>query len=157
MLWNKNTSKIAGITLGAAALITLGIIGIRSLLPSKGNLKSGIYPRTISMTDSIYFSDSSDFAKQYRWAFGDGSQSFSPAGYHRYGAPGNYTVTLTINNKFTDTFFVSVNPGGPSYTIMDSVASIQGPDWLCRERTWYSVLRVRVPLNSAGSLATTAV
>ncbi len=128
MLENKNTTKIAAITVLIAAVVILGIIGIKALMPAGGNLKSGIYPRVVSQTDSIYFSDSSDFAKQYRWAFGDGSQSFTPAGYHHYNAPGNYTVTLTVNNKFTDTFFVSVNAVGPNYSIADSVMKIEGPD-----------------------------
>ncbi|RYZ39174.1 MAG: PKD domain-containing protein, partial [Sphingobacteriales bacterium] len=128
MLQNKNTAKIAGITALIAALIIAGIFGVKALMPSSGNLKSGIYPRVISLRDSIYFSDSSDFSKQYRWAFGDGTQSFLPAGYHHYAAPGNYTVTLTVNNKFTDTFFVSVNPGGPDYTLADSLVKIQGPE-----------------------------
>lgn len=128
MLWNKNIGKITGITLLVAALITLAIFGIKALMPAKGDIRAGIYPRVVSLTDSIYFSDSSAFAKQYRWVFGDGTQAFTPAGYHRYAAPGNYTVTLTINNEFTDTFFISVNNNGAAYTLADSLVKIQGPD-----------------------------
>lgn len=112
----------------AAALIVLAIFGIRSLLPAKGNIKAGIYPRVLNVTDSIYFSDSSGFGKQYRWIFGDGSQSSSARGFHKYRAPGNYTVTLVIDNKHTDTFFVSVTGSNPAFSLSDSLVVIEGPD-----------------------------
>ncbi|WP_118951979.1 PKD domain-containing protein [Taibaiella helva] len=127
MLWNKNTSKIVGLTLLAAVLVVLAIFGIRSLLPNRGNLKSGVYPRVIDVSDSIYFSDSSDFGRQYRWIFGDGTQAFTPAGRHKYNAPGNYTIILTVNNKFTDTFFVSVTGQATAFTLADSLVTIEGP------------------------------
>ncbi|WP_118975074.1 PKD domain-containing protein [Taibaiella koreensis] len=128
MLWNKNTSKIVGITLLVAALVVLAIFGIRSLLPTKGNLKSGVYPRVVDVSDSIYYSDSSDFGRQYRWVFGDGTQSFTPAGRHKYNAPGNYTVVLTVNNKFTDTFFVSVTGTAPTFSLTDSLITIDAKE-----------------------------
>ncbi|PSK93337.1 PKD domain-containing protein [Taibaiella chishuiensis] len=125
-MWNKNTGKIVAITLLVAALLVLSIIGIKSLLPDRGNIKAGVYPRTISNTDSIYFSDSSDFAQKRRWVFSDGFVSLNASGYHKFPSAGIYTAVLTINNKHTDTFQILVNQSTSAFTIQDSLLSIEG-------------------------------
>lgn len=125
-MWNKNTGKIVAITLLVAALLVLSIIGIKSLLPDNSNIKAGIYPRTISNTDSVYFSDSSDFAQKRRWVFSDGFVSLNASGYHKFNAPGIYTAVLTINNKHNDTFQIMVNQAQSLFTIQDSLLTIEG-------------------------------
>ena len=125
-MWNKNTGKIVAITLLVAALLVLSIIGIKSLLPDRGNIKAGVYPRTINNTDSIYFSDSSDFAEKRRWNFSDGYVSLNASGYHKFATPGVYTAVLTINNKHRDTFQIMVNQAMSAYSIQDSLINIEG-------------------------------
>ncbi len=125
-MWNKNTGKIVGITLLVAALLVLSILGIKSLLPDRGNIKANIYPRTISSADSVYFSDSSDFAEKRRWVFSDGFVSLSASGYHKFQSPGIYTAVLTINNKHTDTFQLLVNQTASAFSIQDSLINIEG-------------------------------
>lgn len=127
MMLNKNTTRIL---IGAAVVIVLGVLivfGLRAIVPTDSNLKARVSPRSISVTDSIYFSDSTDFAKTYTWHFGDGQFSDKRNGYHRFNTPGNYTVVLTVNNKIRDSFVVSVLDRGYTYTAHDSIFKIVAP------------------------------
>ncbi len=51
----------------------------------------------------------------------------TPNGYHRYIAAGNYIVSLIVNNRFKDSFFVRVKGAGYTYTARDSIFKIVGP------------------------------
>ena len=61
---------------------------------------------------SIQFSDESIGVDQYTWDFGDGSPlAFDPNPSHTFTEPGNYAVTLTVNDEndcFSDTTVVNV-------------------------------------------------
>ncbi len=96
-------------------------------MPANEDVIAVVYPRVVSLKDTLFFADSTSFAKQQRWLFGDGSQAFSASGYHIYEHAGNYTVRLTINNKYTDTFFVTVKDTTRVYAIEDSITYILGP------------------------------
>lgn len=126
-LWNRNTFRIIAITLLTAALVTLCIIGIRRLIPAANDIHAGISARTISLRDSLNYYDSTTFAKNYRWTFGDGGQAFSSHGVYRYNTPGNYIIKLTINEQFTDTFYVTVKDTLRGHTIADSIMRIEAP------------------------------
>ncbi len=126
-LRNRNTLKIVLITLLTAALVMLAIIGIRRLMPGSNDIRAAISTHVLSTSDSLFFKDATEFAKDRRWNFGDNTQSFSAQGYHRYSTPGNYIIRLGINNKFTDTFFVTVTPVAPIVPLQDSVITIEGP------------------------------
>jgi len=47
----------------------------------------------------LIFSDQSVFFDDYLWDFGDGSTSSSKNAVHTYTSPGQYTVTLSVNNQ----------------------------------------------------------
>ncbi|MEX6687668.1 PKD domain-containing protein [Danxiaibacter flavus] len=127
MFYNRNIFKIALLPFLVAVLVLVNVIGVKKLLPANEDVIAIVYPRVISLKDTMFFVDSTSFAKQQRWLFGDGSQSFSASGYHQYERPGNYTVLLTINNKYTDTFFVTVKDTARVYAVEDSITYIQGP------------------------------
>jgi PKD repeat protein len=67
--------------------------------------------KDICIGDSVYFEDSSQFAVQYHWDFGDGDTSSLMNGRHRYINPGSYTVTLTVRSMYgcTSTFSRIIN------------------------------------------------
>lgn len=125
--WSQNIYKVILLTLLLGMLILLAVFGIKRLLPGSTDIKASVWPRTLSIKDSIYFKDSTGFAKSARWAFGDGNQSFVQNGAYHYNKPGNYLVQLTVNNRYTDTFFVTVYDTAKVVSIRDSVATIDAP------------------------------
>lgn len=127
MLANKNTRKIVGLTFLICLLVAAAIWGISSSLASSRNISAEVYPRLITLKDSLFFHDSTSFAKDYRWNFGDGNYAISSKGIHKFSTPGNYIIHLTINNKFTDTFYVTVKDTVKLIPIEDSVLKIDGP------------------------------
>jgi len=61
----------------------------------KGFPTSGTAPLTVSFTDL-----STGSPNKWQWDFGDGSVSTEQHPEHTYSAPGEYTVTLTVENPF---------------------------------------------------------
>lgn len=128
MMLNKNTTRVL---IGLSAILILGallVFGLRAIVPTDNSLKARVSPRSISINDSIYFSDSTEFAKTRSWHFGDGQLSNLKSGYHKFSSPGNYTVVLTVNDNLRDSFVVSVQDGGYTYTAHDSIFKIVAVD-----------------------------
>ena len=60
---------------------------------------SGTVPLTVRFTDR--FTDrSDDDPEEWEWKFGDGGSSTDRNPVHTYRSPGNYTVSLTVSNRF---------------------------------------------------------
>jgi hypothetical protein len=127
MFFYKNAFKIVLLTVIISAVVVVCVLGVKRFLPDSADVNASIYPRVITLKDSLFFTDSTKFATERRWNFGDGGQSFSEAGYYQYQRPGNYTILLTVNNKYTDTFFVTVKDTVRIFSMGDSVTHIQGP------------------------------
>jgi hypothetical protein len=127
MMLNRNTLSISGGILIVTFLALFIVFGLRAVMPRDSVLHAKVTPRIINLSDSLSFYDSTEFAKSYKWLFGDGAFTTSQSGYHRYKAPGNYVVTLMVNNEFKDSFFVRVKSAGYSYNAQDSVFKIVGP------------------------------
>lgn len=75
------------------------------------NAQFGTAPATISFTDK-----SIGTVDNWFWDFGDGSTSVVENPTHTYDVPGNYTVTLTVNNSGggdseTKTNFINISQG----------------------------------------------
>ena len=64
-------------------------------------LEVGFYTNgdTFLLTDSIYFYDTSQYANQWSWNFGDGETDTVQNPVHIYDSAGTYTVTLVITNE----------------------------------------------------------
>lgn len=127
MMLNRNTLSIAGGILVVTFLALFIVFGLRAVMPRDSVLHAKVSPRIIQQSDSLHFYDSTDFAKSYKWLFGDGTFATTQSGYHRYKAAGNYVVSLIVNNQFKDSFFVRVQRTGYSYNAQDSVFKIVGP------------------------------
>lgn len=124
---NKNTWRILGGALLVALFALFLVSGLKSILPRDSMLAARVSPRVMQFNDSMYFVDSSDFADKRRWLFGDGNFSTAASGVYRYAAPGNYVVTLLVNETIRDSFFVRVEGTGYQYTAVDSVFKIIAP------------------------------
>lgn len=127
MMFNKNTLSITGGILVVAFLTLFIVFGLRAVMPRDSMLQAKVSPRIINLSDSLSFYDSTGFAKSYKWLFGDGTFDTAQSGYHRYKAPGNYVVSLIVNNEFRDSFFVRVKGTNYTYNAQDSVFKIVGP------------------------------
>lgn len=127
MLANKNTRKIVGLTVLICMLVAAIIWGVSSSLSTSNNISAEVYPRILTLKDSVFFRDSTFFAKDYRWDFGDGNYAISPKGYHKFTTPGNYIIKLTINSKFTDIFYITVKDTVKITPLEDSLLKVDGP------------------------------
>lgn len=127
MMLNRNTLRVLGGALIVAFLALFIVFGLRAVMPRDSMLRAKVSPRIIKLADSLYYYDSTDFAQSYKWLFGDGTFDTVQNGYHRYKAPGNYVVSLIVNNQFRDSFYVRVEGSGYTYNAQDSVFKIVGP------------------------------
>ena len=108
-------------------IIILSVWLFQKLFPSQKDITAQVTPLSMTLGDTLRFKDSTSFAERWRWDFGDGNVAFSPSGAYAYRKPGHYFVRLTINNKFVDTFSVTVRTALPKISIQDSVTRIDGP------------------------------
>lgn len=127
MMLNRNTLSISGGILVVTFLALFIVFGLRAVIPRDSVLHAKVSPRIIQQYDSLHFYDSTEFAKSYKWLFGDGTFATTQSGYHRYKAAGNYVVSLIVNNQFKDSFFVRVQSTGYTYNAQDSIFKIVGP------------------------------
>src|SRR4051812_19109985 len=83
----KNNLKVVTITLVIIGLIALVIFlfSMRATPPVK--IEAGISKESITLGEGLYFYDSTHFAKDWRWDFGDVVETRS-AGMHWYKKPG---------------------------------------------------------------------
>src|SRR5690606_34567782 len=126
-MFNRNTWRIFGGAMIVALIGLFLVLGLKSILPRDRMLTAQVYPRIIELKDSIYFIDSTHFSQTRRWLFGDGDFSTEASGHHRYSSPGNYVVTLIVNENIRDSFFIRVEGTGYQYTAVDSVFKIVAP------------------------------
>ena len=73
-LWNRNRTKIILITLLIATFILLIVMGIMRLMPGSNDIRASISTHVFSTTDSVFYKDVSEFAKDHRWNFLDTSE-----------------------------------------------------------------------------------
>jgi len=115
------------ITLLLIVLLVGLVWASRILYPSSYDIEAGISQRNLKLSDSLQFVDQTSFAKKWHWDFGNGVVAFDKSGYYRYNNPGNYIITLTINDKYVDTFHVNVASKIVLPTLQDTILTIEGP------------------------------
>lgn len=81
---------------------TTGIVTVTNTAP----IANPGGPYTVTWNKNLYFSGSlssdsdGDAIKSYQWDFGDGTTGSGSSPYHKYAAPGTYTVTLVVSDAF---------------------------------------------------------
>lgn len=70
-----------------------------------------------SSSYSVSFTPRVDSVTNYNWNFGDGTTSTQQSPTHVYKRPGNYTVSLKVNNACNDSIINPVNIGTPEAAI----------------------------------------
>lgn len=95
--------------------ITLMELFINQQAPIAGEI---LMPDAAAVQEVIAFESSADDGVQHQWDFGDGNTSTQPAPMHSYSLPGEYMVTLTLNDgecsrtvQHTVSVFVSTGVG----------------------------------------------
>ncbi len=103
---SRKWSLTAGtfLALGGLLLLLLYLHGRRVVLFAHAG------PLVLTAGEPLAYADSSAVATNWRWEFGQGSQSRQQKGVFRYPRAGTYLVRLTVNNRFVRTFRVRVKP-----------------------------------------------
>ncbi|MEY8761660.1 PKD domain-containing protein [Chryseobacterium tongliaoense] len=94
-------------TLLIAALVALWLQ--KKIIHSADDIIGDVSPSTLAVGDTLLFEDKTPFAKTRKWDFGDGKTSDKTNGFHFYGKPGYYSITLIIDNKYSKSFPVLVS------------------------------------------------
>lgn len=123
----SNTIRIILILSGV--LLVLVLVGLwlqQKFFHTVTDIEGEVYPISLNVGDTLFYSDKTPFSAIKEWSFGDGNISVNDSGYYFYKQPGYYQVKLTLNGKYTKLFSVQVlDP--VKETVVDSIAVIEGP------------------------------
>jgi len=124
----RNTVKI--ILIVASILFALVLVGLwlqKKLFHTIADIKGNVYPTTLSIGDTLFYTERTSFAAIKEWNFGDGNISVNDSGYYFYTKPGYYQVTLTLNGQYSKVFSIQVLDKLKG-DIEDSITTIEAPD-----------------------------
>lgn len=125
-LKKKNTVKIILIVVSVLfALVLIGLWMQKRFFHTVADIQADVYPTTLAIGDTLFYSDKSSFAAIREWNFGDGNIAVNDKGYYFYKKPGYYQVKLLLNGEYTKTFAVNVLADVHG-DIQDSVTTIEG-------------------------------
>lgn len=84
------------------------------------------FSTSLSPPNTINFTDLSIAASSWSWDFGDGNNSTLQNPVHTYASPGNYTVTLIVQNSFgcSDTVTIVIVVTGINEYYLNDIISI---------------------------------
>lgn len=89
----------------------------------QNNIDFTFSPEAPRAGESVRFTNSSSTGEEWAWTFGDGSTSALKSPSHVYKKPGEYVVTLKVDNRsgWTKTAKVTVYDTIPTFVCEDSV------------------------------------
>ncbi len=123
---NKQNIFIAVIALFLiAAMIALWIQQKNNF--SSEDILASVTPQTVTVGELVNYEDTTPFTKSLIWSFADQTTSTQRKGTHIFQKEGVYNVSLVINNKYTKTFPVVVNPRPTAKDTIKSRATIDAP------------------------------
>lgn len=99
----------------------------KRLFHSVADIDCKVYPKTLSVGDTLFYADKTSFSAIKKWEFGDGNISVNDNGYHLYKQPGFYQVTLTLNDQYSKTFSIEVLANTSKGNIADQITKIEAP------------------------------
>ncbi len=115
----------------AIILVAGGIFAIKKFMGGDSGcpkLIFGISSNSILAGESIHFEDNTTEANDWKWDFGDGGKSEDQSGDYTYKSAGEFTITLTINGKCTETTTIKVGDLNiSSNDTMQKAVAIIGP------------------------------
>lgn len=112
-----------------AFLIVAILIGMwlqKKFFHNVSDITGSVYPKTISLGDTLFYKDKTSFSAIKQWNFGDGNVSVNDSGYYFYKKPGYYQVKLTLNGEYSKSFSIQVLDK-PRGDIKDSITTIGAP------------------------------
>lgn len=123
----KNRVKLILIIVGILiGLILIGLWLQKKVFHTVADIDAKIHPTTLSIGDTLFYTDKTQFSAIKEWNFGDGNISVNDSGYYFYKKSGYYQVKLTLNGKYSKIFSIQVLDK-PNGTIKDSVTTIEAP------------------------------
>jgi PKD repeat protein len=120
----KVTNSKIGIIFLAIVICIGGTLLFRMLFHREVN--AVITPADIVVGGDIHYMDSTNNAREWLWEFGDGGKSVSNSGTYVTRHPGLLSIRLTVDNKLTKTFLVTVREHAKNKT--DNIISMNVPD-----------------------------
>jgi PKD repeat protein len=132
-------NKLGLITIGIYLSIALLIFTGSKLLKDEP-VRASIYPRQITTSDFIVFSDSTKGADKILWEFGDGEKSDRKKGVYRFKKEGKYLVRLTVNQKKVETFQIDVVKPEISYKPDSSVILYGNASGIVKQKNHFKAI-----------------
>ena len=115
---------VIGILLVAVIALLTRFVFVKS-----ARVNAKVSKNKLLVNETFAFEDNSEFAKKWKWEFGDGVIAYDRGGSYQYTEPGSYMIRLTLNDVMTDTFYVSVRDTTTlSPIVQDSLMQISGPE-----------------------------
>ena len=115
----------------AIVLIAVGIFVVKKFLSTDSGCPKLVYSISASSIlagESIHFEDNTTISNDWKWEFGDGGTSDAQNGDYTYKNAGDYTITLTINGKCSETTTIKVGELNiSSNDTMQKAVAINGP------------------------------
>jgi PKD repeat protein len=112
------------IILSAIVLCAVIALGVRYFFGKK-EVRAFLSSSEIYQGESIFYTDSTYYAKDWLWEFGNGTVSREKKGEYTYPESGMYQIRLTVNNSYQKEFMINVRP--PVRLDMDSLIKIDAP------------------------------
>lgn len=123
----SNTLKITMLVVGTLLLLVLlGLWLQKNFFHTVADIQADVYPKTLTVGDTLFYTDKSSFSAIKEWNFGDGNVAVNDSGYYFFKHPGYYQIKLTLNGKYTKVFAIQVLDL-PKGNIRDSVTTIEAP------------------------------
>lgn len=126
---SENFDKKIYLPVIGVLVVVIAALLIRFVFTGSKDVNAKVSKNKLVVNESFNFEDNSGFAKKWKWEFGDGVISYDRGGQYHYTQPGNYKLRLTVNDQYSDTFFVSVrDTSSPVAVVQDSLFRIEGPN-----------------------------
>lgn len=102
---NRKTS----IEIAAILICFLITLMIRAYFSTR-TVQAFVTPVDVAVDEPVFFSDSTQRAKQWVWNFGNGDTLCTKSGKYKYKSPGKYQIKLTVDGSIEKKMIVNVKP-----------------------------------------------
>lgn len=145
----KILNRKTGITIVAILVCLLIALFLRIYFSSR-IVQAFVSPVEVMVNEPVFYSDSTQRARQWLWDFGNGETADSRAGSYVYKVAGKYQIKLVVDNSIEKRIIVTVREKRQSSSD-EELIKIQAPDMAIQGE--YIILgALAMHLNGGGNL-----